>query len=232
MRTLRARLRAKTRVPVAAVVLSAILGAGLAGCSGGTTPSIPSVFQTPASNFSNFFASVNTAATGTTSEGKTPDFECPGVTVRDGAATFAQSAVPGDDSAMNLRHQAGIGQTARECKQNGPSLTMRVGVQGRVILGPAGGPGSFELPLRLAVVHEGPEPKTIHTKLVRIPVTIQPGDLNVPFTYIEEDLTFPMPRPAGLIDEYVVYVGFDPVGFRETPKRPQRPRTSSARPQR
>ena len=40
---------------------------------------------------------------------------------------------------------------------------------------------------------------------------------------IEEDLTFPMPRTAGLIDEYVVYIGFDPQGFREPPKkRPER----------
>lgn len=124
---------------------------------------------------------------------------------------------------MNLRYQAGLGQTARECKLNGQTLTMRVGVQGRVILGPAGGPGDIELPLRLAVIHEGPEPKTILTKLNRVPVTIAPGDSNVAFTTIEEDLTFPMPRRMGQIDEYIVYVGFDPQGFREPQKkRPQR----------
>jgi hypothetical protein len=213
----------------------AVLGAVLAGCSGGSAPSMPSIFQEPASNFSSFFAraTANTAATGTTTDGKTPDFECPGVSIRDGASTFAISANPTEGSAMNLRYQAGIGQTARECKLNGQMLTMRVGIQGRVILGPAGGPGTIELPLRLAVVHEGPSPKTIHTKLNRVPVTIQEGDANVAFTFIEEDLTFPMPRVQGLIDEYVVYIGFDPQGFRETPKRPQRsPRTSSARPQR
>jgi hypothetical protein len=220
----------RPRIRVAAAV--AALGVVLAGCSGGSTPSMPSIFQTPASNFSAMFASVTTAATGTTSDGKAPDFECPGVTIRDGASTFSISANPGEDSAMSLRYQAGIGQTARECKLNGQTLTMRVGIQGRVILGPAGGPGTIELPLRLAVVHEGPSPKTIHTKLNRVPVTIQPGDANIAFTFIEEDLSFPMPRVQGLIDEYVVYIGFDPHGFRDTPKRPQRQqRTSSARPQ-
>lgn len=119
---------------------------------------------------------------------------------------------------MNLRYQVGIGQTARECKLNGQTLTMRVGVQGRVILGPAGGPGPIEVPMRLAVVHEGPDPKTVVTKLNRVPVTIPSGDGNVPFTMIEEDLTFPMPR-AGVIDEYIVYVGFDPLGAREPVKR-------------
>lgn len=223
-----------SRVCMAATV--AALGAVLAGCSGGTTPSMPSVLQAPASNFSSFFAraTANTTATGTTTDGKAPDFECPGVTIRDGASTFAISANPGEQSAMSLRYQAGINQSARECKLNGQTLTMRVGIQGRVILGPAGGPGTIELPLRLAVVHEGPNPRTIHTKLNRVPVTIQPGDTNVAFTFIEEDLSFPMPRVQGLIDEFVVYIGFDPHGFRETPpKRPQRqPRTSSVNPQR
>ena len=120
-------------------------------------------------------------------------------------------------------YQAGLSQTARECKLNGQTLTMRVGIQGRIILGPAGGPGQIELPIRLAVVHEGPEPKTITTKLNRVPVTVPDGDGNVQFTTIEEDLTFQMPRTAGLIDEYVVYIGFDPQGFREpTRKRPER----------
>jgi len=197
---------------------------------------MPSVFQAPASNFSSFFAraTTNTTATGTTSDGKTPDFECPGVSIRDGASTFSIHANPSEPSAMNLRYQAGMGMTARECKLNGQTLTMRVGIQGRLILGPAGSAGTIELPIRLAVVHEGPEPKTVHTKLNRVPVTIQEGETNIAFTHIEEDLSFPMPRTQGLIDEYIVYVGFDPHGFREIPKRPpKRPqRTSSTNPQR
>ena len=202
------------RFPVAVVV---VFGAILPGCSS-------SMFTTPANTFSSFFASATTTATGTTAAGTAPDFECPGISIRGGASTMSVSANPSEDSAMNLRYQAGLGQTARECKLNGQTLTMRVGLQGRVILGPAGGPGQIELPVRLAVVHEGPEPKTVMTKLNRVSVTIPPGDGNVPFTTIEEDLTFPMPRTAGLIDEYIVYVGFDPQGFREPAKRPQQQR--------
>lgn len=123
---------------------------------------------------------------------------------------------------MNLRYQVGLGQTARECKLNGSTVTMRVGVQGRVILGPAGGPGQIDLPLRLAVVHEGTEPRTIFTKLNQVSVTVPPGDGNVQFTTIEEDVSFPLPR-AGIIDEYIVYVGFDPQGAREpVRRRPER----------
>ena len=68
------------------------------------------------------------------------DFECPSVTVRQGASTLTFSANPAEPTAMNLRYQIGFGETARECRMApGNMLSMRVGVQGRVILGPAGG---------------------------------------------------------------------------------------------
>ncbi len=88
-------------------------------------------------------------------------------------------------------------------------MTMKVGIEGRVITGPAGGPGQLDVPLRLAVVQEGPEPKTVVSKLARIPVTIAPDADRVAFTHVDSDIAFPMPRPLGLIDSYVVYVGFD-----------------------
>lgn len=195
----------------------ALLGAMLAGCSSS------SPLSTPAPSMSAFFNQATAAATGTASAsaGTTPDFECPTVGVRAGAGTLSATSGQADDAAMNLRYQVGIGQTARECKLNGTTLTIRVGVQGRVILGPAGAPGQIEVPLRLAVIHEGPEPKTITTKLNRVAVTIPPGEANVQFTMIEDALSFPMPR-AGVIDEYIVYVGFDPQGMREPAKRPPR----------
>ena len=54
-------------------------------------------------------------------------------------------------------------------------MTMRVGVQGRILLGPAGGPGQVDIPLRLAVVREGPEPKPIVSKFARLAVAVGPG---------------------------------------------------------
>ena len=62
---------------------------------------------------------------------------------------------------MTTRYQVTIAQTARECAALGGVMTMKVGVQGRVLLGPAGGPGQVDIPLRMAVVQEGPQPKTV-----------------------------------------------------------------------
>jgi hypothetical protein len=90
---------------------------------------------------------------------------------------------------------------------------MKVGMQGRVIVGPAGAPAQVDAPIRYAVVREGVEPKTVATKFRRVPVSMAAGELNVTFSDVEEDLTFPIPSQSE-IDAYVVYVGFDEAGDR------------------
>jgi hypothetical protein len=152
---------------------------------------------------------------------------CPPVTVRPGTASLAFNA-PGAEGAMTLRYQATVGQTARECRAIGGNLHMRVGVQGRLILGPAGGPGKVDIPLRLALVQEGPAPKTHWTKLQHISVVIPDGVPHVTFAHVEEDISVPMPKGTE-IDAYVVYVGFDAAGAKEQPdkKKPPRRRTQT-----
>ena len=149
-----------------------------------------------------------------------PNWDCPTVDIRTGASTLQINA--GRDAASGLRYQASIARVARECAVAGPSMTIKVGVQGRVILGQAGGPGQVEIPLRYALVREGPEPKTILTKLHRFPVIIA-DQSSTPFLHVEEDITFTVPRRIDL-ENYVVYVGFDPAAPKEAPakKRPSR----------
>ena len=99
---------------------------------------------------------------------------------------------------------------------------MKVGVEGRVILGPAGTAGPLTLPVRLAVVKEGLEPRTIWTKFYMVPVVMPPGQPNVLFTHVEEDMSFPNP-PGDDLDKYVVYVGFDPDSAEAEKKKPTKP---------
>lgn len=129
---------------------------------------------------------------------------------------------PGDSepSALDLRYQATIIRTARECRVTAGVMTMKVGIEGRVITGPAGGPGTVDVPLRLAVVQAGINPKTILSKFVREQVTIENAVDRVTFTHIDPEISFPMPQPAALIDAYVVYVGFDPLAVQQEKKKP------------
>jgi hypothetical protein len=152
--------------------------------------------------------------------------DCPTVDIRTGASTLAIATKTQSPTATDLRYQLSFNQTARQCALAGGVVRMRVGVQGRVVVGPAGAPPQVDVPLRYAVVREGVEPKTIATKFRRFPVVVPSGANNVPFVDIEEDLSFPMPSLAEL-QTYVVYIGFDDVGDRATrPAAPAKKKSS------
>jgi hypothetical protein len=186
----------------------------LSGCGGNLLGSSTNIFGSSKATTGEPAAGVGGATAAS-------DVECPGVDVRAGAATLMIGSKPGEGepSALDLRYQGSIIRTARECHVNSGMMTMKVGIEGRVITGPAGGPGNVDVPLRIAVVKEGPEPKTIVSKFARIPVTITGSIDRVTFTHVESDIAFPLPTPVADIDAYVVYVGFDSMAA-PAPKRP------------
>src|SRR6516225_10484116 len=101
-----------------------------------------------------------------------PDINCPPVGIRAGASTYAVAA-PGKQAVGNdVRFQATITKTARECIKAGGEITAHIGIQGRVIVGPAGAPASVEVPLRVAVVQGGVSEKVIATKAYRTNVEL------------------------------------------------------------
>jgi hypothetical protein len=158
-------------------------------------------------------AAVDTAAPGTTPTTAMDEYNCPDVTVRPGTATLminTPKPAGAELTAMDLRYQGTLVRFSRECGVRPGFMTMKVGVHGRVITGPAGGPGTVEVPLRIAVVQEGPEPKTVVSKLARLSVNVSGEPAVADFTHVDQDVTFPLPRNAPDIAYYVVYVGFDP----------------------
>ncbi|MBI1204783.1 MAG: hypothetical protein GC182_19960 [Rhodopseudomonas sp.] len=215
-------------LPALALLLAACGTSGSGGSSGGSS------FL----NKINIFAEKKTQAM--TDSGNAAaaiadndDIDCPGVAVRTGAATLSIGKTPGDVdvSALDLRYQGTILRTARECHITAGVMNMKVGVEGRIITGPAGGPGAVDVPLRMAVVQEGVEPKTIASKLAIVPVTITDTVDRVTFTHVESDVIFPMPVRPSDIDSYVVYVGFDPLALKEKKKpAPVRKRSHKPRP--
>jgi len=153
-----------------------------------------------------------------------PDLDCPTVELRTGAATLLVGGKPGEGppSALDVRYQGSITRTARECHVSGGTMTVKVGIEGRVITGPAGAPGVVEVPLRIAVVREGPQPKTIVSRFGRETVNLQNAVDRATFTHIDPDVSFAVPLPSYQIRDYVIYVGFDPVGA-QPPKKSKRP---------
>jgi hypothetical protein len=196
------------------------LALALAGC--GTSNS--KLFSTSALDlFSTSSKATKTepAAGGDTTETNT-DIECPSVSVRTGAATLMIGSNPkeAEPSALDVRYQGTIIRMARECHVSAGVMTMKVGIEGRIITGPAGGPGTIDVPLRIAVVQDGINPKTVVSKFGRETVTIASAVDRVNFTHIDPDISFPLPQPLANIDAYVVYVGFDPLGAQPAKKKP------------
>jgi hypothetical protein len=138
------------------------------------------------------------------------------VSIRAGASTYAVAA-PGKQPVGNdLRYQATITRTARDCTRVGDQITARIGIQGRVIAGPAGSPPSVEVPLRVAVVQGGVSERTIATKVYRTTVPMQEAG-SEPFSLVAEDIVYPVP-PGVIGDSYIFYIGFDPQALAPAPK--------------
>ncbi|MBR0902127.1 hypothetical protein [Bradyrhizobium liaoningense] len=144
------------------------------------------------------------------------DVDCPQVTVRAGASTYAVGASGKPAVGNEIRFQATITKMARECARNGGDITARIGIQGRVIAGPAGAPATVEIPLRVAVVQGGVGEKVIASKAYRTTVAMSEGG-SVPFTFVAEDLAYPVPSAAAA-ENYIFYVGFDPQALSPEPK--------------
>lgn len=157
------------------------------------------------------------------------DVNCPAVEVRRGAATLSVGP-PGERTAMTLKYQASFVRLARECSMVEGNMVMKIGVEGRIVLGPAGSPGQVSVPLRFAVVQETASSgmRPIATKFVMVPVDVGATG-NTPFVYVEEALSFPLPTPTTALDEYLVYVGFDPVSAEAQSKAPK-PRPPKEKP--
>ena len=109
-----------------------------------------------------------------------------------------------------------ISRTARDCTQTGDQITARIGIQGRVIAGPAGNPPTIEIPLRVAVVQGGVHERTIATKVYKTTVALTEAT-SAPFSMVAEDIVYPVP-PGATGDSYIFYVGFDPQALTPEPK--------------
>jgi hypothetical protein len=146
------------------------------------------------------------------------DLTCPPVTIRSGASTYAVGLPGKTASGPDLRYQATIGETARECDYNTDThqIAIKVGIQGRIIVGPAGAPPTVEVPLRVAVVEDGVSSKTIATKAYTVTVNVS-GEDGGTYSFVSSDIVYPAPQGAAA-DRYVFYIGFDPQALKPEPK--------------
>ena len=132
--------------------------------------------------------------------------DCPEVQVLDGTAAY--TVYNGADRSNGaVRYQYSLGDVARQCTVEGNQISIKVGVEGRVLLGPAGTPGSFSVPVRVVVRREsdrGPAASKLFTASAAVPT----GDTQATFDVISDPLLVPLTGEHADQD-YTIYVGFD-----------------------
>jgi hypothetical protein len=97
----------------------------------------------------------------------------------------------------------------RECSISADRVTIKVAADGRVLLGPAGTAGRFDVPIRVAVFSEAQQ-KAVESKLFRVPVAVGAGQASVPFDFVSEPITVAIPQ--GRSRDYSIKIGFDAGG--------------------
>lgn len=198
------------------LVVLAIAGGVLSGCGGG---SMLGGSSDSGSSFGDRFSQLFGSKSQAVGEAAPPpenDLTCPSVTIRPGASTYTVGMPGKPASGSDVRYQATIIRTARDCNLSGGQIVARIGIQGRVIAGPAGAPASVDVPLRVALVQDGVTPKTIFTKAYQTNVAMT-ADGSVVFSLVAEDVAYPPPVGAAG-DSYVFYIGFDPSALKPEPK--------------
>ena len=128
---------------------------------------------------------------------------CPVIEVRAGTQAIQKYVKPTEPSPETVIWQASIGETARECLEDpGGTMTIKVGVSGRVLAGPKGGPSEVTVPVRVAVVKF--RESVLKSELYKEKVTIGPN-LSTVFRRV---YTIEVPSP-GEDRDYLIYIGFD-----------------------
>jgi hypothetical protein len=184
-------------VPLARLALAPTLALALAGCMGFGGSSDPTTGAT----------------TGTTEASADPEAidvrrylgpdYCPELRVREGAEVVRRYEPAHVGDPDHVIWQASIGRTARECLyETDGTLTLRIGVSGRVIAGPKGSAGgTVEAPI--GIIIEKYQEAELASETLQLAVAIPPTN-STTFSEVRE-INVPSP---GTDRDYIIHVGF------------------------
>lgn len=184
------------------VGLAGLMGLALGGCA-----SAPGSNADPGDTLGNLFAFNSTRAPAVPAASSANlTVICPIVDVRDGGAAHRVFNGSGRSNA-DVRYQFSIGDTARECAVENGQLVIRVGVEGKVLLGPAGGPSSFTVPVFIGVRREEGQ-QMLSSRVYSVAASIPQGSTNTSFSVVSEPLVVPFTQENAAAD-YTIFVGFE-----------------------
>jgi hypothetical protein len=199
-------MQSSSMIRLAKVCLAAIGALGLSGIVGAANADSGGLFGLfngfDLGDFFTYHSSTDKEQTGP----KARHLFCPDILILDGtAASQVHAGTPA--TTMNLRYQFSLGDVVRECAIQGEDLSIKIGIAGNVLLGPAGAPASFSVPLRVAIVSKK-DHETVVSKLYHVAATIQSGQDQTDFNLVSEPLLVPFFQDHADLD-YEIKVGID-----------------------
>lgn len=128
--------------------------------------------------------------------------ECPPIKVRLGGEALFYYGKGKVGDARSLNYQAVIEKQSRNCVVSNGLITVKMGIVGRLLLGPAGNQTNVSVPVRFAVERDE---VPLFSERYEIPVTITPPNQSEEFVKVVENVA--IPYTGG--EQIVIWVGFD-----------------------
>lgn len=129
--------------------------------------------------------------------------ECPPIKVRLGGEALFKYATGKVGNPKDLTYQAVIEKQSRNCVVSNGKIAIKMGVVGRLLLGPAGSVSNVDVPLRFAIERDG---VALFSEKYEIPVTVTPPNQSEEFVKVVENVE--IPYLGG--EQITIWVGFDP----------------------
>ncbi len=193
--------------PASKILPLIALAAILAGCGGGLLPGSGPVSPTgdTGSALGNLVRYGTTTLPPVLKEAE-EEIDCPPVLISPGGAALRIGA---GGSSEGVRSQITVTDVARECVRSGAVILVRVGAEGRVLVGPSGSAGPLGATLRIEVRRGD---AVLASRSARVGASIPAGEAQAPWTHVEQGISVPVATlMAGGDTDIFVTLGGAPV---------------------
>lgn len=188
-----------TKVALAVCLTALLSGCGVGSLMGGGTSTEANTTQLAATTATQ--ADITLAQSSALPAIAT---ECPPIRVKDGTETLFAYEGNRIGDARSLQFQAVIDGQSRNCVVSNGLITVKMGVVGRLLLGPKPATNSLNLPLRFVVERDS---VPVFNQVYNVPVAVTPPSQSEEFVKVVENVA--IPYLGG--ESVVIYVGFDPL---------------------
>ncbi len=127
---------------------------------------------------------------------------CPNIILRDSTTFFNSYTKGGQDDPTKLMHQLAITDVTRSCTRTDGQMSIKVGVAGKVVVGPAGDAGTVNILIRIAVIRND---EVLYSQLHKNSVQVIDPSTATQFVFTYQNLVIPVPTSRDI----QIYVGFD-----------------------